>query len=165
MAGSSTINGGDGVLHLSPPPNPSLRSGEGTLETCGVHITRLFRADAALHRFVWCSLESAPLEAGRPPATRKDGSRLKTAGLSTGWLLVATVNFTTCDTVQQLCSFAGIVPRQRQSGTSLNKRPNVGYAPHPRLRHALVIASMSALQHNPPGFVLYNVKDWSVTFW
>jgi hypothetical protein len=30
--------------------------------------------------------------------------------VAAGWLLVATVNFTNCDTVEQLCSFAGLVP-------------------------------------------------------
>jgi hypothetical protein len=60
------------------------------------------------------------------------------------------VNFTTCDTVEQLCSFAGLVPRQRLSGTSLQKRPNIGYAAHARLRRALFIATNSAVQHNPP---------------
>jgi hypothetical protein len=48
-----------------------------------------------------------------------------------------------------------LIPRQRQSGTSLNKRPNVGYAAHARLRHALFIATYSAVQHNPPIRVYY----------
>jgi transposase len=42
------------------------------------------------------------------------------------------------------------VPHQRQSGTSLHKRPNIGYAAHARLRRALVIATYSAVQHKPP---------------
>jgi transposase len=76
---------------------------------------------------------------------------IKSIGVVTaGWLLVATLNFTNCDTVEQLCSFAGLIPRQRQSGTSLNKRPTIGYAAHARLRQALFIATYSAVQHNPP---------------
>jgi hypothetical protein len=94
--------------------------------------------------------ESVPLEVFLPPATGKNRKPPED-----GWLLVAIVNFTTCDTVKQLSSYAGLVPRQRQSGTSLNKRPTIGYAAHARLRQALFIATYSAVQHNPPIRVYY----------
>jgi transposase len=45
--------------------------------------------------------------------------------------------------------------RRRQSGTSLKKRPNIGYAAHARLRQALFIATYSAVQHNPRIRVYY----------
>lgn len=69
--------------------------------------------------------------------------------VTTGWLLVATQNFQTFDTAEQAASFAGLVPRQRQSGTSLNGKHEIGFAGHPRLRRAMFIAAKSALQHNP----------------
>ena len=70
--------------------------------------------------------------------------------VTAAWILVATQNFETFDTAQQAASFAGLVPRQRQSGTSLNTRGRIGYAGHRRLRHALYLAAMSAARFNPP---------------
>lgn len=86
---------------------------------------------------------------------------IKGIGLvAAGWILVATQNFQTFDTAEQAASFAGLVPRQRQSGTSLNGKPSIGFAGHARLRHAMVIASKSALQHNPHIKHFYNrLKD------
>ena len=69
--------------------------------------------------------------------------------VTAGWILVATQNFQTFDTAEQPASFAGLVPRQRQSGTSVNGRPSIGYAGHTRLREAMYMATQSAIQHNP----------------
>lgn len=82
------------------------------------------------------------------------GRRLTTipgiATVTAAWILVATQNFETFDTPQQAASFAGLVPRQRQSGTSLNVRGKIGFAGHRKLRHILYTASMSAIRFNPP---------------
>jgi transposase len=74
---------------------------------------------------------------------------IKGIGLvAASWLLVATINFTTCDTPEQAASFVGLVPRQRQSGEWEGKR-SIGHAGHARLRHVLYIATISALRYNP----------------
>jgi len=68
--------------------------------------------------------------------------------VAASWLLVATVNFTTCDTPEQAASFVGLVPRQQQSGKWEGKR-FIGHSGHARLRHVLYIATISALRYNP----------------
>lgn len=70
------------------------------------------------------------------------------ASITTGWLLVATLNFTTADHPEQLASFAGLVPRPYQSG-DMNRRASIGHAGHARLRKALYMAALSAVQFNP----------------
>ena len=52
--------------------------------------------------------------------------------IAAAWILVATLNFTTCDTPEQAASFAGLVPRQKQSGASDSPR-HIGHAGHARL--------------------------------
>src|SRR5690606_13911982 len=75
---------------------------------------------------------------------------IKGIGIVTaGWILVATQNFLTFDTLEQAASFAGLVPRQRQSGTSLKGKHEIGHAGHARLRRAMFVAAKSAAQHNP----------------
>ncbi|MEO8394848.1 MAG: IS110 family transposase [Chloroflexota bacterium] len=75
---------------------------------------------------------------------------IKGIGLMTAsWLLVATVNFTTCDSVEQIASYVGLVPRQNQSGDKESRR-HIGYSGHPRLRHLLYLAAVTALRYNPP---------------
>ncbi len=67
----------------------------------------------------------------------------------THWLLAATRLFTACQSPEQIASYAGLAPRLFQSGSSIHARPALGFAPHDRLRHALYMASLSAVQHNP----------------
>jgi len=76
------------------------------------------------------------------------------ASITAAWLLVATLNFTTADHPEQLASFAGLVPRPYQSG-DLNRRASIGHAGHARLRKALYMAALSAVQHNPIIRVFY----------
>ena len=38
--------------------------------------------------------------------------------ITTAWLLVATLNFTTCETVEALTDYAGLAPALHQSGSS-----------------------------------------------
>jgi transposase len=69
--------------------------------------------------------------------------------IATAWLLTATHNFTACQRPEQIASYAGLVPRLFESGSSVHKPPAIGYAPHPRLRQALYMATLSAVQYNP----------------
>jgi transposase len=69
--------------------------------------------------------------------------------IATAWLLTATRNFTACATPEQAASYAGLVPRPFESGSSIRARPAIGHAPHARLRRALYMAALSAVQHNP----------------
>jgi transposase len=65
------------------------------------------------------------------------------------WLLAATRNFTACQRPEQIVAYAGLAPRKKESGSSISSRPAIGFAPHPRLRQALYMASLSAVQYNP----------------
>lgn len=69
--------------------------------------------------------------------------------VTAAWLLVATLNFTTCHSPDQLTAFAGLAPHPRQSGTSLTRHRAVGHGGHARLRSALYLAAVSAIRANP----------------
>ena len=69
--------------------------------------------------------------------------------LTAAWLLVSTLNFTISRDAAQAAGYAGLVPRQRQSGTSLRSRPSLDHSGNGRLRRALYMATLSAAQHNP----------------
>ena len=65
------------------------------------------------------------------------------------WLLVATVNFTSCQTVEQAVGYAGLGPMPRASGTSVRGRAHLPRGGHARLRTALYMATLSAARYNP----------------
>ena len=69
--------------------------------------------------------------------------------LTAAWLLVATVNFELCPTVEAATAYVGLAPYPRESGTSVRERPAIGHGGHRRLRTALYLATLSAAQHNP----------------
>ncbi len=69
--------------------------------------------------------------------------------LTAAWLLVATVNFELCPTVEAATAYVGLAPYPRESGTSVRGRPAIGHGGHRRLRTALYLATLSAGQHNP----------------
>jgi transposase len=69
--------------------------------------------------------------------------------ITAAWLLVATLNFTTCETVEQLVAWAGLAPYPRQSGTSLHRTQGVGRGGHARLRSALYMATVASVRSNP----------------
>ena len=68
--------------------------------------------------------------------------------ITAAWLLVATHNFTSCESPEQLAAYAGLVPYKRESGTSVRRRGHIGHAGHARLRHTLYMATLSATRHN-----------------
>ncbi len=69
--------------------------------------------------------------------------------VTTGWLLVATLNFRLCRTPEEATAYAGLAPREWQSGTSVQRSRRIGHTGHKRLRTALYLATVSATQHNP----------------
>lgn len=76
--------------------------------------------------------------------------------ITAAWVLVATVNFTLCDTPEAASAYAGLAPMPRESGTSVRGRPSIGHAGHGRLRTALYMATLSATRYNPAIKTFYN---------
>ena len=70
--------------------------------------------------------------------------------VTSAWLLVSTLNFSLCETPEQAAAYAGLVPLQRESGTSVRGRAQLGHGGNGRLRTALYLASLSATRYNPP---------------
>jgi transposase len=68
--------------------------------------------------------------------------------LTAAWLLVTTLNFTTCETVEALTAYAGLAPTLFQSGTSVWHKPAIGHTGQTRLRTALYLATLSAIPVN-----------------
>lgn len=71
------------------------------------------------------------------------------------WVLVATVNFSSCPTAAAAVGYAGLAPSKYQSGTSVRGRERLRHGGHRRLRTALYMASLSAARYNPPIKALY----------
>jgi len=69
--------------------------------------------------------------------------------LTSAWLLVATLNFTTCPRPQALVAYAGLAPHPQQSGTSVGGHTGVGQYGHAQLRTVLYLATLSAARYNP----------------
>jgi transposase len=69
--------------------------------------------------------------------------------LTAAWILVTTLKFTTCATANEATSYAGLAPNQRQSGTSVQGRAQIGHTGTARLRTALYLATLQAAQTNP----------------
>jgi transposase len=65
------------------------------------------------------------------------------------WILTTTINFTLTATPEAAANYAGLAPQLRQSGSSVRGRPRVGHGGNARLRRALYMATLSAVQHNP----------------
>jgi transposase len=69
--------------------------------------------------------------------------------LTIAWLLTATCNFKLTATPEAAANYAGLVPQLRESGRSVRGRASIGHSGHARLRQALYMATLSAIQHNP----------------
>lgn len=63
-------------------------------------------------------------------------------------LLVFTDGFNRFESCKQLCSYAGITPIIRQSGTSVNGRPRISKMGNPKLRNLLFMCSFNACKYN-----------------
>jgi transposase len=70
--------------------------------------------------------------------------------LTASWLVVSTLNFSCCANVSSLCSYMGLAPMPRQSGSSVRGRPSIGHSGKGRARTALYLATLSAVRYNPP---------------
>ena len=75
--------------------------------------------------------------------------------VTTAWLLVGTLNFTIAQSPEQLTAYVGLAPLERQSGTSLRGRAQIGHAGNGRLRTALYMATLAAARYNPSLRVFY----------
>jgi transposase len=69
--------------------------------------------------------------------------------LTIACILTATINFELTATPEAATNYASLAPQLRQSGTSVGGRPSIGQSGNARLRRALYLATLSALQHNP----------------
>lgn len=69
--------------------------------------------------------------------------------LSAAWLLVLTLNFSLCHTAASVGAYAGLVPLDYRSGTSVHGRASIGHGGNARLRHVAYLATLSAARHNP----------------
>lgn len=63
--------------------------------------------------------------------------------------LLALVPFRRFKTGRQLACFAGLTPRQYESGTSIHKKEHISRRGNSQLREALYFPAMVAMQHNP----------------
>lgn len=64
------------------------------------------------------------------------------------FLIVVTDGFSKFETASQLCSYAGITPTERSSGTSVRGRSRISKVGNKRLRNLLFMCSFSACKHN-----------------
>jgi transposase len=69
--------------------------------------------------------------------------------LTSAWLLVVTLNFSTCATPEALAAYVGVIPHPQQSGTSVHGYTGVGQYGHARVRTMLYLATLSAARYNP----------------
>jgi transposase len=69
--------------------------------------------------------------------------------LTASWLVLSTLNFTTCHSPQALVHYAGLAPIERTSGTSIRGRPQIGHSGNARLRTSLFMATLTAARFNP----------------
>lgn len=63
-------------------------------------------------------------------------------------LLVVTDGFTRFESAAQLCSFCGLTPSIRRSGTSINGRSRISKIGNAKLRNLLFMCSFTAFKHN-----------------
>lgn len=63
-------------------------------------------------------------------------------------LIVLTDGFERFESAKQLCSYAGLTPIVRQSGSSVKGRPRISKVGNQKLRNLLFMCSFTACQHN-----------------
>ncbi len=76
-------------------------------------------------------------------------------GAATTARLLAEINFHHHDTARSVAAFTGLVPRLRQSGTSVRGRARLSKVGSPRIRHALYFPAVTAIRCNP------QIKAWA----
>ncbi len=70
-------------------------------------------------------------------------------GAATAALLLAEINFAAFGTARQVAAFVGVVPRLRQSGSSVRGRSKLSKIGSARVRHALYFPAVTALRCSP----------------
>ncbi|WP_299217237.1 IS110 family transposase [uncultured Dokdonia sp.] len=71
-------------------------------------------------------------------------------------LIVLTEGFEKFESAKQLCSYAGLTPIIRQSGSSLHVKARISKMGNRRLRSMLFLCSFSAKKHNKACIALFN---------
>ena len=71
-------------------------------------------------------------------------------------LLVFTDGFQRFESAKELCSYAGLTPIIRQSGTSVKGRPRISKMGNPKLRNVLFMCSFNACKYNKACKALYD---------
>jgi transposase len=69
--------------------------------------------------------------------------------LTACWLVVATLNFTLCQTAQAAVHYVGLAPMIRSSGARVRGRAQIGHSGHTRARTQLYMATLAAARFNP----------------
>lgn len=69
--------------------------------------------------------------------------------LTTAWLLVSTINFTTSASPEALTAYAGLAPLPYESGSSIRGRRHIAGGGNSTLRTALYMAALTAVRLNP----------------
>jgi transposase len=75
--------------------------------------------------------------------------------ITAAWVVVATLNFSSCPDAARATAYAGLAPQLRQSGTSVRGRATIGRTGDSRLRTALYMATLTAARYNPAVKALY----------
>ena len=70
-------------------------------------------------------------------------------GAATAALLLAEINFAAFGNARQVAAFVGVVPRLRQSGSSVRGRSRLSKIGSSRVRHGLYFPAMTALRCSP----------------
>src|SRR5579871_6014611 len=87
------------------------------------------------------------------PAWYATFQRIKTipgvGNLTAAWVIMLTDNCTKCSSAKELAAYVGLVPRQRQSGQSLNTYRSVGHVGQDAFRQHLFANTIVALHLNP----------------
>lgn len=72
------------------------------------------------------------------------------------FLIVVTEGFSKFETASQLCSYVGITPTIRESGSSVRRRSRISKVGNKKLRNLLFLCSFSACKHNKACKALYD---------
>ncbi len=76
-------------------------------------------------------------------------------GEATTARLLAEIDFQQYESARSVAAFTGLVPRLRQSGTSVRGRARLSKVGSPRIRHALYFPAVTAIRCNP------TIKAWA----
>lgn len=71
------------------------------------------------------------------------------------FLIIVTEGFSKFETASQLCSYVGITPTIRESGSSVRGRPRISKVGNRKLRNLLFLCSFNACKHNKACRELY----------